>query len=124
MTILERFVTWFDHLSHPPCTCLGCGRRGGDPALRMITGPGALGLCDRCHAEALPLVGRTGPGAAYPDNDNLTHCHFCGTAREEASGLVGWPRGAVCRNCLELCGQLFRMPESERSRPFQPGAHR
>jgi hypothetical protein len=101
MTLLQRFTAWIGKTTGTPSHCVGCGRRARASGLRMVAGP-EFGICEKCAAEAGTLVGRTGPGTAYPENDNVTHCHFCGTERGSASGLVGWPRGAICRNCLEL----------------------
>ena len=116
MTILERIATWIGLAVGVPAlgldtgstaTCIGCGRRSQATGVRMITGP-EFGICEQCAGEATALVGRTGPGAAYPDNDNILQCHFCGTERASASGLVGWPRGAICKNCLDLSHEIFR----------------
>lgn len=115
MTILGQIATWIGlGVGVPPLalgggtasTCIGCGKRGG-PERPMVAGP-QHGICEPCAAEGLTLAGRTGPGAAYPDNDILSGCDFCGTERAAASGLVGWPRGAICKNCLELSQEIFQ----------------
>ena len=107
MTILGRLTAWIGRATGTPANCIGCGPRAQKIGSRMVAGP-EFGICEKCAAEAIALVGRTGPGTAYPDNDNFTHCHFCGTGRESASGLVGWPRGAICRTCLDLSQDEFR----------------
>lgn len=106
MTLLTRFIDWIDGHGRTTGDCLGCGHRAAAEKIPIVMGP-RFGICRRCHAEALPLSGRTGPGAAYPDNDHLTHCHFCGKDRDSASGLVGWPRGAICKECLTLSTASF-----------------
>jgi hypothetical protein len=106
MTLLARFIGWIDRQGRSTADCIGCGHKAAVEQLPMVMGP-RFGICRRCHTEALPLAGRTGPGAAYPDNDHLTHCHFCGTKRDAAPGLVGWPRGAICRDCLKLSTEIF-----------------
>lgn len=107
MTFVDRIVSWFGRATRDPSLCVGCGPRARENMARVVQGPGIV-ICERCATEAAALVGRTGPGAAYPDNDNVTQCEFCGTERASASGLVGWPRGAICRNCLDLAQELFR----------------
>jgi hypothetical protein len=108
VTIRERITAWIERATETaPPYCVGCGPRARDAKIPMMAGP-EFGICQRCAAEALGLVGRTGPGTAYPDNDNVTRCHFCGTERASASGLVGWPRGAICRNCLDLGQESFK----------------
>jgi len=122
MTLLARFIDWIDRQGRTTGDCLSCGHKAAAEQVPMVMGP-RFGICRRCHAEALPLVGRTGPGAAYPDNDHLTHCHFCGKDRESASGLVGWPRGAICKDCLTLSSELFTTGPRTTNASFI-GAHR
>lgn len=107
MSLIERIASWIDRVTGAQRLCIGCGTRAAERDTPMVEGPEFV-ICEKCATEASALVGRTGPGAAYPDNDQLTRCHFCGTSREAADGLVGWPRGAICKSCLELSRELFR----------------
>jgi hypothetical protein len=111
MSTLERIFSWIGRATGARRICVGCGPRAADTDARKVAGPEFV-ICGRCATEATALVGRTGSGAAYPDNDNITHCHFCGTVREAANGLVGWPRGAICRSCLDKSRDLFRAPST------------
>jgi hypothetical protein len=112
VTLLERIGALIGRRPSTTAQCIGCGPRAAEADARVMGGPGQLGICEMCTTEAIGLVGRTGPGTAYPDNENVTHCHFCGTERPAASGLVGWPRGAICRTCLDIAQNSFRKPRS------------
>lgn len=88
--------------------CAFCGRGGLDVG-KLIAGPG-LYVCDRCVGDATALV--TGEAdqrgtLALVAVDATATCNFCGKAHTEANRVAAGPSAKICRECLELCGEIL-----------------
>ncbi|MBM7789437.1 ClpX C4-type zinc finger protein [Tenggerimyces flavus] len=88
--------------------CAFCGRGGLDVG-KLIAGPG-LYVCDRCVGDAIALVtggaDQRGTLALVPV-DTAATCNFCGKAHTEANRVAEGPSAKICRECLELCGEIL-----------------
>ncbi len=88
--------------------CAFCGRGGLDVG-KLIAGPG-LYVCDRCVGDATALVAgeatERGTLALVAVHASAT-CNFCGKAHTGANRVAAGPSVRICRECLELCGEIL-----------------
>ena len=117
MTIVDRLSRWATGTRrwmgwHAPRSeaCVGCHMT--EKGRRRIAGPG-LSICECCVRRASTALEGWKPGEVTALSDGVTAqgCAFCGKGRADALGLVAWARGAICGECITLCGEVLRAQE-------------
>lgn len=47
--------------------------------------------------------------------DPISKCSFCGRGQEEAKKLIVGPKVFICSECVELCNEIIKDEEEEKS---------
>jgi ClpX C4-type zinc finger protein len=110
MRFSERIRRWL----HQPITlravrrCAACDQVLTPTGSPFISGPSVY-LCQPCATEALIRVAQVRPGTsvAYAGEHPSARCSFCGRKASDARGILGLFAAAICRDCLELCAEVF-----------------
>jgi hypothetical protein len=90
------------------CACC----RSRPEVTRIVAGPG-LGICESCVRAATNLIKTPGPLWRLPccvpakERRPPNRCSFCGKDRDNVDGLVILSAGAICSECINLCGEIF-----------------
>ena len=87
--------------------CLGCGA-ASRTGRRRVAGP-RFSICERCVQRGSAALEGWHPEEVIPMAVAATarRCDFCGKGRAHCFGLVAWPRGAICGECITLAETLF-----------------
>ena len=97
--------------------CSFCGR-DQKHTKALITGPGDVGICDRC----IPLADATIAAEMPPTGKKVTirfesmypvpgdaraeRCSFCGKRRHQVASMAAGARARICDECLDLCREI------------------
>ena len=110
MRLSERIRRWLYQpvTLRPVRRCAACDLVLIPTGPRFMAGP-SIYLCQPCASEALIRVAQVSPGTslAYAGEHLPTRCSFCGRKTSEAKGVLGLLSAAICRDCLELCAEVF-----------------
>src|SRR5215813_3094847 len=99
-----------------PC-CSFCGR-DQKHTKTLITGPGDVGICDRCIPQADATIAAEKPPAGkkvtirfenmypVPGEARADRCSFCGKRRHQVAGMAAAARAKICDECLDLCREI------------------
>jgi heterodisulfide reductase subunit A-like polyferredoxin len=79
---------------------------------RVIAGPGAVFICDRCISLATELVHEGEINAdegmhLSAGSKPSTKCSFCGKKAQNTSQMVETGEVRICGECLELCNEII-----------------
>jgi ATP-dependent protease Clp ATPase subunit len=99
--------------------CSFCGR-DQKHTKALITGPGGVGICDRCIHQAGAVVAAGKPVAGekatfrferiypVPGEAKAERCSFCGKRRHQVAGMAaaGQAQARICDECLGLCREI------------------
>ena len=82
--------------------CFACGTADAS-GTRRVAGAG-FAICENCVRRASTALEGWHPEEVIPMAADVTarRCDFCGKGRAHAFGLVAWPRGAICGECITL----------------------
>jgi hypothetical protein len=91
--------------------CSFCGQNQKQVS-KLIAGP-EIYICGECVARADAVI-TTGEPAATPlsavtpvgEDVSTARCGFCGKRRHQVRGLACAAGGAICTECLALCGEI------------------
>ena len=110
--------------------CAACDQivSGGNGLVARSSGPRALpgagaAVCRVCHRRTLELLTAADPGTvvvADGGSSTQSNCSFCGKAARAVAGLVVWPRGAVCNECLALMTVIYAGWDQKRDSSAAP----
>jgi len=97
--------------------CSFCGR-DQKHTKALITGPGGVGICDRCIPQAAATIAAEIPPAGkpvtmrfegmypVPGQARAERCSFCGKRRHQVAGMAAAARVKICDECLDLCREI------------------
>jgi hypothetical protein len=97
--------------------CSFCGR-DQKHTKALITGPGDVGICDRCIPQADATIAAEQPPAGkkvtirfesmypVPGEARAERCSFCGKRRHQVAGMAAAAQAKICDECLELCREI------------------
>ena len=97
--------------------CSFCGR-DQKHTKALITGPGGVGICDRCIPQADATIAAEIPPAGkkvtirferiypVPGEARTERCSFCGKRRHQVAGMAAVPAARICDECLDLCREI------------------
>jgi ClpX C4-type zinc finger protein len=99
--------------------CSFCGR-DQKHTKALITGPGGVGICDRCIPQADATIAAETPPAGkkvtlrferiypVPGEAKAERCSFCGKRRHQVTGMAaaGQAQARICDECLALCREI------------------
>jgi ClpX C4-type zinc finger len=96
--------------------CSFCGR-DQKHTKALITGPGGVGICDRCIPQADATIAAETPPAGkkvtlrferIPGEAKAERCSFCGKRRHQVTGMAaaGQAQARICDECLALCREI------------------
>ena len=88
-------------------TCFGCGTAEANGP-RRVAGAG-IAICEACVRRASAALEGWHPEEVIPMAADVTarRCDFCGKGRAHTFGLVAWPRGAICGECIGLAESIL-----------------
>ena len=107
-------------------SCSFCGR-DEKRTKALITGPGGVGICDRCIRQADATIAAEIPPAGeaaeippagekvtirfesmhpIPGEARAERCSFCGKRRHQVAGMAAAARAKICDECLDLCREI------------------
>src|SRR5262252_3615094 len=97
--------------------CSFCGR-DQKHTKALITGPGDVGICDRCIPLADATIAAEKPPAGkkvtfrfenmypVPAEARAERCSFCGKRRHQVAGMAAGAQARICDECLDLCREI------------------
>jgi len=97
--------------------CSFCGR-DQKHTKALITGPGGVGICDRCIPQADATIAAEIPPAGkkvtirfesmypVPGEARAERCGFCGKRRHQVAGMAAAAQAKICNECLDLCHEI------------------
>ena len=97
--------------------CSFCGR-DQKHTKALITGPGGVGICDRCIPQADATIAVEKPPAGkkvtlrfenmypVPGEARAERCSFCGKRRHQVAGMAAAAQAKICNECLDLCREI------------------
>jgi hypothetical protein len=97
--------------------CSFCGR-DQKRTRALITGPGDVGICDRCIPRADATIAAEMPPAGkkvtirfenmcpVPGDARAERCSFCGKRRHQVAGMAAAAQAKICDECLDLCREI------------------
>ena len=97
--------------------CSFCGR-DQKHTKALITGPGGVGICDRCIPQAVATIAAEKPPAGkkvtirfenmypVPGEARVERCSFCGKRRHQVAGMAAAVQAKICDECLDLCREI------------------
>ena len=98
-------------------SCSFCGR-DQKHTKALITGPGDVGICDRCIHLADATIAAEKPPAGkkvtirfegmgpVPGEARAERCSFCGKRRHQVAGMAAAAQAKICAECLDLCREI------------------
>ena len=99
-------------------SCSFCGR-DQKHTKALITGPGGVGICDRCIPQADATIAAGNPPPAgkkvslrfenmypVPGEARAERCSFCGKRRHQVAGMAAAVQAKICDECLDLCREI------------------
>ncbi len=93
----------------PLIRCADCGKQRSDTGPRFVAGPSVY-ICEECVTTARSRVTTVPSGDVLPRSGGSPvpqACSFCGKSSAHARGVVALLNAAICRDCLDLCAELF-----------------
>ena len=87
--------------------CFACGAADANGP-RRVAGPG-YAICEDCVRRGSAALEGWHPEEVIPMAADVTarRCDFCGKGRAHTFGLIAWPRGAICGECITLAESIL-----------------